>query len=46
MFKDILQLEGVRHADKLLRLLPALDIQIVREYLESRSSVAQARHGP
>ena len=28
LFKDILQLEGVRHADKLLRLLQALAFQI------------------
>jgi predicted AAA+ superfamily ATPase len=31
LFKDILQLEGVRHADKLLRLLQALAFQIGRE---------------
>ena len=28
LFKDILQLEGVRHADKLLRLLQAVAFQI------------------
>ncbi|MCY4661276.1 MAG: ATP-binding protein [Acidobacteria bacterium] len=31
LFKDILQLEGVRHADKLLRLLQALAFQIGKE---------------
>lgn len=31
LFKDILQLEGVRHADKLLRLLQLLAFQIGRE---------------
>ncbi len=31
LFKDILQLEGVRYADKLLRLLQALAFQIGRE---------------
>ena len=31
LFKDVLQLEGVRHADKLLRLLQALAFQIGRE---------------
>ncbi len=31
LVKDILQLEGVRHADKLLRLLQALAFQIGRE---------------
>ena len=31
LFKDILQLEGIRHADKLLRLLQLLAFQIGRE---------------
>ena len=31
LFKDILQLEGVRHTDKLLRLLQLLAFQIGRE---------------
>lgn len=31
LFKDILQLEGVRHADKLLRLLQLLAFQVSRE---------------
>ena len=31
LFKDILQLEGIRYADKLIRLLQLLAFQIGRE---------------